>query len=72
MEIKYKAIPDNAIKIEVPDTRQGKDYTCRASALRGSLCLLWSRPRGRTRLCEDMKMGRGGSDPEKIIMAEKK
>jgi len=33
MATKYKSIPKNAIKIQVPDTRQGKDYTCGASAL---------------------------------------
>ncbi len=33
MSAKYKAIPEGAIKVSVPDTRQGEDYSCGASAL---------------------------------------
>jgi predicted double-glycine peptidase len=33
MPARYRVIPPNAIKVPLPDTRQGKDYSCGASAL---------------------------------------
>ncbi len=72
MKTKFKIIPENAIKIEVPDTRQGKDYTCGASALQAVCGYFGLGPDEEYQYVEDMKMGRGGSDPEHIIRAAKK
>lgn len=72
MKIKYKSVPNNAIKIQLPDTRQGEDYTCGASALQAVCGYFGVGPEEEYQYVEDMKMGRSGSDPEHILRAVKK
>lgn len=72
MKTKYKSISANAIKVQVPDTRQGEDYTCGASALQAVCGFFGVGPEEEYEYVEDMKMGTNGSDPEHICRAAKK
>ena len=72
MKTKYKTIPPNSIKIQAPDTRQGEDYTCIASALQAVCGFFGLDSEEEYQYVEDMKMGRGGSNPAHIIRAAKK
>jgi predicted double-glycine peptidase len=73
MSAKYKAIPEGAIKVPLPDTRQGEDYSCGASALQAISGYFGVGPEEEEDYVRDLKMDtRVGSHPFQIIRAAKK
>ena len=70
MSAKYKAIPEGAIKVPLPDTRQGEDYSCGASALQAISGYFGVGPEEEEDYVRDLKMDtRVGSHPFQIIRA---
>jgi predicted double-glycine peptidase len=70
MNAKYKAIPEGAIKVPLPDTRQGEDYSCGASALQAISGYFGVGPEEEEDYVRDLKMDtRVGSHPFQIIRA---
>jgi predicted double-glycine peptidase len=73
MSAKYKAIPEGAIKVPLPDTRQSEDYSCGASALQAVSGYFGVGPEEEEDYVRDLRMDtRIGSHPFQIIRAAKK
>jgi predicted double-glycine peptidase len=73
MSAEYKAIPEGAIKVSLPDTRQGEDYSCGASALQAVSGYFGVGPEEEEDYVRDLKMDpRIGSHPFQIIRAAKR
>jgi predicted double-glycine peptidase len=73
MSAKYKVIPEGAIKVPLPDTRQGEDYSCGASALQAVSGYFGVGPEEEEDYIRDLKMDiRVGSHPFQIIRAAKR
>jgi predicted double-glycine peptidase len=73
MSVKCKAIPEGAIKAPIPDTRQGKGYSCGASALKAICGYFGVGPEEEEDYGKDLKMDtRVGSHPFQIIRAAKR
>ena len=70
MSVKYKAIPEGAIKVPLPDTRQGEDYSCGASALQAISGYFGVGPEEEEDFVRDLGMDtRVGAHPDQIIRA---
>ena len=73
MSARYKAIPEGAIKVPLPDTRQGEDYSCGASAPQAISGYFGVGPEEEEDYVRDLKMDtKVGSHPFQIIRAAKK
>lgn len=73
MNRKHKTIPEGAIKVPLPDTRQGEDYSCGASALQAISGYFGVGPEEEEDYVRDLKMDtRIGSHPFQIIRAAKR
>src|SRR5687767_13568859 len=59
----YRAIPKNAIKIDLPNATQMTDYTCGASALQAFCSYFGVGPEDEWDFELQMKMPRSGADP---------
>lgn len=68
MPIRYWRIPNGAILVPVPDTKQETDSTCGASSLQ-AVCLYYGvRPLAERHVARAMRMDvRYGSNPEQIV-----
>jgi len=64
-----RPIPASAIKLDLPDTVQAKDYTCGAAALLAICRYYGAGPRSERRVVEDMRFGKAGSDPKHVLRA---
>jgi predicted double-glycine peptidase len=65
----YRAIPDGAIKIDLPNTFQLHGYTCGAAALL-SICSYYGvGPEEEWDVADDMNMTKAGTDPADVIAA---
>jgi predicted double-glycine peptidase len=64
----YKAIPENSIKVPLPDTRQGEDYSCGASALQAICGYFGVGPEEEEDYVRDLGMDtRVGTHPDQVI-----
>jgi predicted double-glycine peptidase len=70
---KYKAIPEGAIRVPLPDTRQGEDYSCGASALQAISGYFGVGPKKEEDYVKALKMdARVGAHPFQIVRAARR
>jgi predicted double-glycine peptidase len=64
-----RPIPASAIKLDLPDVVQTKDYTCGAAALLAICRYYGVGPRSERGVVKDMRFDKAGSDPQHVLRA---
>ena len=68
----YRRIPKGAIKIDLPNTTQAKDWTCGPSALLAICAFYGVGPETEKEVVNDMKATNVGTDPIQIVRAARR